>query len=328
MSTILTSDKLIKSIKRRGFVPNDQVTFTDEDLLEMATEEITIGLMEQIITARGDYLVYHVDIPIKEGVNKYDIPARSHGNKLRDASINDVNDPDSVIYDLFQVDVENLSDIENYYTYNSRTVFYLENNKLVLSQDLIKGGTYNLRMYFYMRPNKLVVNNRAGIIQSISDGVEVINSENIDVKIISFTSMPKHFNSAIKYDITTHVSPNKILDFSLAPVSINLNLKTISFKASDLTEEIKIGDYVTQEEETIVPNLPTEYHPVVAQRTVRACMESMNDDTGYAKATAKLDEMEKQVFKIVRNRVEGAPKKIKNRGGALRNGINKTYKKW
>jgi hypothetical protein len=328
MSSILTSDKLIRSIKRRGFLPNDQVTFTDEDFLEMATEEITIGLMEQIIIARGEYLVYHIDVPIVDGVNRYDIPTRAHGVKLRDACINDIRDPETVLYDLFQASIEDLADIENYYAYNTRTVFYVENNQIVLSKDIVKGNTFNLRMYFYMRPNKLVVNNRAGIVQSITDGTEIIGSETVATKTLSFMTIPKHFSTAIEYDITTHKSPNKILSFSLVPVSVNLTLKTVTFKASDLDPSIQVGNYVTQAEETIVPNLPTEYHPVVAQRTVRACMEAMNDDAGFAKASAKLAEMEQQVLKIVTNRVEGAPKKIKNRGGTLRAGLNKTYKRW
>ena len=156
MSSILTSSKLVKSIKRRGFLPNDQVTFTDEDFLEMATEEITIGLMEQIIDARGDFLVYHIDIPIQQGITKYPLPSRAHGDKLREASINDINTPDKVVYDLFQVQIEDLVEVRNYYSYNARTIFYLENNNIVLTGDMVKSGTYNLRMYFYMRPNKLV----------------------------------------------------------------------------------------------------------------------------------------------------------------------------
>ena len=328
MSSILTTDKLIKSIRRRGFLPNDQITFTDDDFLEMATEEITIGLMEQIISVRGDYLVYHVDVPLVEGINKYDIPARAHGNKLREASLNDINNPDRVIYELFQIDVDSLNDIVDYYSYNTKTCFYLENNKIVLTEDIVKSGTYNLRMYFYMRPNKLVLPNRAAVVQSISDGTEIVNTETVNVKVVSFSSVPKHFSSAMEFDIVSNISPNKILNFSLTPVSVNLTLKTISFRTLDIQEEISLGNYITQAEETIVPNIPTEYHPVVAQRTVRACMEAMNDDAGFTKASAKLAEMEDQVFKIVRNRVEGAPKKIKNRGGTLRNGINKTIKKW
>lgn len=327
MSSILTSDKLIKSIKRRGFIPRDQVTFTDDDFLEMATEEITIGIMESIIDARGDYLVYHVDIPMIDGINKYDIPARAHGNKLRDASINLATDPEIVVFDLNQVAIEDLSDIQNYSSYNLQTLFYLENNKVVISPNMVNTANV-IRMYFYMRPNKLVVNKRAGVITTITDSTEIISLVSTPVKIVTFSTIPSHFSGSIQYDITSHVSPNKILDFDLNPFSVSTALKSITFIASDLPETISIGDYVTQSEETIVPNIPTEYHPIVAQRTVRACMEALNDDAGFAKASAKLTEMEMAVLKIVTNRVEGAPKKIKNRQGTLRQSVNKTYRRW
>lgn len=327
MSSILTSDKLIRSIKRRAFIPNDQVTFTNDDFLEIATEEITLGLMEQIITARGNYLVYHVDIPLVSGQTAYSIPSRAHGSKLREASINSASNPEEVIYDLVQIDVEEVGDLQKFYSFNTQSCFYLKNDKVIISEDIVN-DSYVLRMYFYMRPNKLVTNDRAGIISTVVDSTEVVGLETVPVKVLSFTSLPKHFTSSLSYDMVGHESPNKILNFSISPVSINLTLKTISFRTSDLIEDVSAGDYVTQAEETIVPNLPTEYHPIVAQRTARACLEALNDDTGYAKATAKLGEMEKAVLKIVSNRVEGSPKKIKNRNGTLLNGINKTSQKW
>lgn len=325
MSTILTSKDLIRSIKRRAFIPKDQSTFTDADFLEIATEEITLGLMEQILEARGNYLVYHIDVPLVADQFEYEIPSRAHGSKLRDASINDASDVDNVLWDLKQVDVEDLSYL-NEGSY-SGTHFYIENDKVILSESIVADNR-NIRMYFYMRPNKLVVNERGGVIASIADGVEVVGAENVNVKIFSFTTLPTHFTTAIDYDITSHVSPNKIVLFSLEPVTINTTLKTVSFRASDITETVAVGDYLTQAEETIVPNLPTEFHPIVAQRAARACLEAMNDDTGFAKASAKLKEMEESVLKIITNRVEGSPKKIKNRDGTLRQGINKTFRKW
>lgn len=327
MSTILTTDRLIKSIKRRAFIPRDQNTFSNEDFLEIATEEISLGLMEQIITARGNYLVYHIDVPLVEGQTAYSIPSRAHGSKLREASINDKQNPEEVICDLVQVDVEDINDLNRFYSSNNKTTFYLKNDKVIVSNDIVK-DSYVLRMYFYMRPNKLVTIDRGGVISSITDSIEVIDSVNVPVKVLSFTTVPKHFTSALTYDITTHESPNKILNFSLSLVAINLTTKTLTIKSSDLKETIAVGDYVTQAEETIVPNIPTEYHPIVAQRTARACLEAMNDDTGYAKASSKLAEMEKAVLKIVSNRVEGSPKKIKQRNSPLLNGINKTTQKW
>jgi uncharacterized protein with ATP-grasp and redox domains len=117
--------------------------------------------------------------------------------------------------------------------------------------------------------------------------------------------------------------------WDLTPVSVNTTLKTVSFLASEWVDDtVRVGDYVTKAEETIVPNLPTLYHPIVAQRTARACLEALNDDAGYAKASAKLKEMEQAVLKIVTNRVEGSPKKIKNRGGTLRQSVGKSFRKW
>lgn len=327
MSSILNTDKLIKSVKRRAFIPNDQSTFTNEDFLEMATEEITLGVMQQIINARGNYLVYSADIALVPGQVAYPIPNRAHGNKLREASINDGTNPEEVIYDLVQIDVEDLSDLQKYHSFNAQSCFYLENDKIIISEDVIAENR-NLRMYFYMRPNKLVTIDRAGTINTISDATELVDGVSTAVKIVSFATMPRHFSADYDYDIVTHKSPNNILNYSVTPVSINTSLKTITFRTSDLQEDIAAGNYVTIAEESIVPNLPTEYHPIVAQRTARACLEALNDDTGYAKASAKLAEMEKSVLKIVTNRVEGSPKKIKNRNGTLLNGINKTFTKW
>lgn len=320
MSSILLADKLIASIRRRAFIPRSQETFTNEDFLEMATEEVNIGLMDQIIEARGDYLVYSTDIELVEGTTQYEVPSRAHGNKLRDAVI--VDGDGEVIYELSQVSLDELIDFQTNYSYQKRTYFYMQNNMLVLHSDVIKSDHY-IRMYFYMRPNKLVVNNRAGTVSSISDGTD---SDGNDTKILSFESLPSHFTSSLLYDITAVASPNKIVHFNLEPVAVNLTLKTVTFAAEDVPQ-VSVGDYLTKAEETIVPNLPTEYHPVVAQRVAVACLEAMGDEQNKQSAERKLAQMERAVLKIVTNRVEGAPKKIKNRHGTL-HALNTNRKKW
>lgn len=392
MSSILDTKNLIRSIKRRSFIPNDQRTFTDEDFLEMATEEINIGLMDQLIIARGDYLVYHVDVPLVTGTKKYAIPDRAHGNKLRDALIIDSND--SVIIELSQVSLEELYDEESYS--NNHNTFYIQNNYLVLNNNNIQ-DTYSLRFYFYMRPNKLVTLDRAGTVGAFSTGYEIdtINplsgtitglsvadptiitstahglsggeiiqisgtdstpglngnytvtyidantfsvdeavtvegfngawSKLVEVYNVPLATVPKNFTTAIKYDLTGAMSPNKIKSFNVTANSLNLTTKIISFRTADI-EELTIGDYFTQAEETIVPNVPTEYHPIIAQRVAVACLEAMGDEANKVSAERKLAQMEKSVLRIVTNRVEGAPKKIKNRHGTLNSGRN--YKRW
>ncbi len=317
MSSILTSDKLIASIKRRGFIPRSQETFSNDDFLEMATEEINLGIMEKLINARGDYLVYFQDVPLVEDTLLYSIPSRAHGNKLRDAHI--VDKDGQSIYELSQISLEERIELNNYSSYQKRTNFYMENDCIVLHEDIIK-PEYSLRMWFYMRPNKLVQNARAGVVTQISTNTE-LNSlgETIEVVVATVSTMPAHFSSAIMYDSILSESPNKLSHFNLTPNITNTTLKTISFPKA-LAKNLKVGDYITKAEESIVPNIPTELHPIIAQKVAIACLEAMGDEQNKQSAERKLAQMEKSAISIISNRIEGSPKKIKNRFGTLNSG--------
>lgn len=397
MSSILKTNALIRSIRLRGFIPESQRTFEAQDFLDIATEKINIGLMKEIITARGDYLVYYEDIPLQEGIQGYSIPDRAHGDKLRDAAI--VDSDGRTKRELTQITLEELTDYRYDYQsigYSISEPFYMQNNQLILINKNINSGDC-LRMYFYMRPNKLVTEQRAmtaisvnstievdtvnpksgsitsisltGVIESVDHGltsgqkiiiagtdsvpaldgnytvtyltkdtfsVGVIptqagteGSYNLAAEVVTIPSVnfPKHFTSNLLYDVVTHKSPNNIKIYNIPSNSVNNASKTISFRISDVTKsgviQILKGDYITSSEETIVPNVPTEYHPVVAQMVAVHCMESMADEQQKKSAENTLEKMMDQVLSIVQNRVEGAPKKIKNRNGTLSQSVNR-----
>lgn len=387
MSSILKSTDLIRSIKRRGFIPESQETFSPDNFLEIATEKINIDLMSDLMDARGDFLVYHEDFTLSDSI-EYPIPDRAHGNKLRDAAI--VDEQGRVIRELTQITLDELSDYQSDYSaYNTIDPFYLQNNMVMLVNKPSNVGK-SLRMYFYMRPNKLVLEARAattttlskvieidtispktGAITSIIDStvispahglssgdivtiagtdsapavdgnyvVTVIDADSFTIpatvvtpgtngswslatEVYTFSSLnfPKHFTSDISFDVVSSTSPNQIKLYNLTANTVNNSLKTLSFRVSDVGTKLLKGDYVTKAEETIVPNIPTEYHPLLAQMVSVSCMESMADEQQKQSANATLKEMEKKILKIVSNRVEGAPKKIKNRYGALNQSI-------
>ena len=141
-----------------------------------------------------------------------------------------------------------------------------------------------------------------------------------EVNLIPSTLFPKHFTSDLLFDVVSSLSPNKIKLYNLQANSLNLSMKTLSFRVKDTGAKISKGDYITKAEETIVPNIPTEYHPLLAQMVSVHCMSSMADEQQKQSAKKDLMEMEKKILKIVSNRVEGAPKKIKNRHGTLMQG--------
>jgi hypothetical protein len=119
MSSILKSSGLIRSIKRRAFIPSSQETFTDEDFLEMATEEINLGLVTLIQRMHEEHLVYYVDIEVIAGEKRYPIPARAHGNKLRDVALVDEN---SNIFEMHRYSLNEISMFFNMFQ-NSFTSF-------------------------------------------------------------------------------------------------------------------------------------------------------------------------------------------------------------
>jgi hypothetical protein len=390
MSSILKTGDLIRSIKRRAFIPSSQETFTDEDLLSMATEEVNIGLVPLIQRMHEEHLIYYIDMELIRGKQRYPIPARAHGNKLRDVALIDEN---GNIFEMHRYSLGEISDFTNTTTYINTRGFYLENNDIVLSNFDVNVGN-KLRVYFYMRPNHLVKEDNgstvisltkaneinqitpvSGVITAISTGVRTIltcpnhglkngalvlisgtdttpsiqgfheisvvdsnrysiavsttslgsstgNFElGLKVKKIRISSIPENFLKTSLFDFVQNVSPNKILNYDVRVNSINQLSNELSFP-SELVPDIAIGSYINVAEETFVPNIPTELHPILAQRVAVSCLEAMGDEANKQSAERKLANMERDAGTFLDNRVEGAVQKIKSRNSPLVNTLN------
>lgn len=386
MSSILKTSDLIRSIKRRAFIPSSQETFTDEDFLEMATEEINLGLVTLIQRMHEEHLIYYIDIDVIPGEQRYAMPPRAHGNKLRDVALIDENDN---AFEMHRYSLSEISDFTNTTTYINNRGFYLENNDVILNNFDTAIGQ-KLRMYFYMRPNVLVTEDKGASISSITNLVEedfinpksaiisnttagnptiitsanhgltsgnkvsisgtislngvyeitVIDSNNFSIELASVTSgdvgswklmldviqfqlnqVPDHFLTNSLFDFVQNISPNKIISYDIQLNSIDQTLKTISFKKEEV-DHVSVGSYITVAEETIVPNIPTELHPILAQRVAVACLEALGDEQNKQSAERKLANMEKDAGTFLDNRVEGAIQKIKSRHSPLVNTLN------
>jgi hypothetical protein len=390
MSSILKTGDLIRSIKRRAFIPSSQETFTDEDLLSMATEEVNIGLVPLIQRMHEEHLIYYIEIELTVGRRRYPIPARAHGNKLRDVALVDENDN---IFEMHRYSLGEISDFTNTTTYINTRGFYLENNDIILANFDINIGN-KLRIYFYMRPNHLVLESKgstvssitetneinqitpiSGVISNITIGsntvltatnhglkngdivsvsgtdttpsiqgfheVSIVDSNNfsisvstssvgsisgnyslgIKVKKLRLNSLPSEFLTNSTFDFVQNVSPNKILHYDITLNSINQLSKELSFPV-ELIPDVIVGSYINLAEQTFVPNIPTELHPILAQRVAVSCLEAMGDENNKQSAERKLASMEKDAGTFLDNRVEGAVQKIKSRNSPLVNTLN------
>lgn len=303
MAKPLTSEDLIKSIKRRAFIPEDQRTYEEDDFLEMINEEINVFGIPQLLSTYEEYLVKFEDDELISDVFSYQIPYRAIGNKLREVSIIDGSDN---TYEMSRINIDDLFDYKKGYTNNGGYVFYLEDNNIKFVNEVpVSQG--KVRKYFYLQPNTLVSSKQVG---------KIINIDRTS-GIITMSNFPDEFSNLPLFDFVGHNSPNKIYDYDVSSVSVNKNTKSITFAVDSIPKNLIVGDYVCKKQETPVPQLPLELHPILAQRVAIACLEGLGDTEGAQVASNKLIKMEESIIPIINNRVEGAPQKINNRHSPL-----------
>lgn len=311
MSRVLTGDRIIDSVRKRTMTPDDTSIFTDQDILDIVNEELDAQVLMDLLSLHEEHLTVHIDIPRNDS-GIYDIPYRAIGNKIRDVSLVTTGD---YIYELSQISIGELPDhngVTSYDAYLDR--FYVESNQLKLINPT---RSYKaIRVYFYIRPNVLTKVKEAGIISEIGTP----NLEN-DTVLIRMSQSGRAFSSSSILDIVGKRTPNKIKAYDLTPVEVNTgSAPFVIFKYSeiqDIYSELIVGDYVTLAEQSPVPNIPTEMHPVLAQAAAIHILEALGDTEALNNAQTRMEKLSKSVQSLVDDRVELAPKKIKPRHGAL-----------
>lgn len=308
MAQFFTSSTLIASVKRRAMIPTSQSTFTDDDFLAFANEEISMGILPSILRLHEDYFLVTEDVPLESNVSRYSIPARAIGNKLRDVGFKDSN---GNIFEMTRVHIQDISVYQGTYSTNRMYAFYIENNQIVLLPEIneISGGS--LFLSYYSRPNELVTEDKAATITNI----------NRTTGVISVSEVPSAFNTNINYDFIQARSPFVSLAKELQASSVNSTTKELTFAIADIPVSLSIGDYINKEYECVVPQIPMDLHVLLAHRVAARCLEALGDTEGLSNANKKLMEMEDKTTNLIDNRVEESPKKVVNRHGSLRAGL-------
>lgn len=180
----LTSDQLIEAIKRKVSMPVSQNTFSPEDLLEFANEELLLSQVPSVMIYHEEYFVESIDVPLVANQQAYQVPERAIGLKLRDVFYKDTHgnlcemtrvSPDDKSF--FQYD-DNLG--------NGVIKFFLKGNDVVLTNKLTN-PVGSLQMDYYLRPGQLVRNDRAAIISAFIENISIVNSSLLAGDTITIT---------------------------------------------------------------------------------------------------------------------------------------------
>lgn len=311
----LTANKLIETIKRKSFVPTDDVVYTEEDYLEMMNHEMDVRVIPHLLSRYEEYMVETEMVTLESGVTSYEIPYRAAGNKLRDlfyVKNPDAPTPQQNIQEMHRIDPSEIYAYSNSYSFGngfeSGYLYYVKNNKINLLNEF-PSGTGALKMDFYIQPNMLVLEKDAGKITSIDRVTGIVTLANFPT---DFASLPSN-----KCDFVKSRSPNIILDWDVAVTSVNSSAKTVTFAVADIPDSLMAGDYICNTQESPFPNVPSELHSVLAQYVTISIMEALGDEQNKQSAERQLKAMLEALSTILDDRVDGSNKKIVNRHSPL-----------
>jgi hypothetical protein len=302
MASYLQSSELIESVQRRANIPSSQVTFTDEDFLGFANEEIQNTIVPLILAMHEEYLVYTATTPLVQGQLAYAIPPRAIGSKLRSLRLS----VGGQLHPMARIQPENRG-------YALDNQYYLQNTNIMLPPTSVLQGT--LVMDYFLRPNQLVMDSHIGIVTAIDAGT------------ITVTGTPDF--ALVPLDILEATGGHRLKGMDITPLTFApnsvQNITTLTFNPTDLPADIAIGDHLALAGQCMIPQIPDEMHSLIAQRVACRCLESLGDQTGLELANAKLKEIEGRITNLIDNRVESSPKKILNPNGLLRNGRSRRF---
>lgn len=279
-----TTDTLVSLIKRRGAIPTNQQLFAAAAIVDMANDEMKLNMVPLIVSAREEYFNAYEDQDIVADQSDYDIPTDAIAMGLRSVGIV----RSDVYYPLPRLTLEEAS------RDTAVTGFYVENNKVVLYPTPTDTSA-TLRLYYFRRPLNLTVVTEAGQVTEINTGTNTL----------TLTFVPTTWGTGDKLNSVSQRQPFNTTNTEMTIVSASMP----TVEVDDVTG-VEVGDWVTVQGDSVIPQLPEEAHPVLAQATVVKLLEALGDREGMKAAEAKLEQNKNALLTLINPRVDGAPKKI------------------
>lgn len=299
-------EDLIASIKRKSFVPISQKTFQESDLIAIADEETLNSIVPMIMREREKHFKTYLDRTLINAVNRYGVPERSIANGLK--AICYVDSSGNEYPPLPQVDTRDRSNYNS--TSATPSVFDIEGDEIIILPTP-SSPTGSLRLHHFQRPNKLALTEDCTKITAIAS---VGGTTTFTVN----TDLTADLAVGSKVDIVSAMSPFLLWAFDVvitAITSTTVAVATTSVDNQAGTVEPQIGDYICPRGFTNIPNLPEEYHSILASKCAEMISGGMGDMKKLQIASAKSSEKEKNVSQLIQNRVEDSPQVIRSRHG-------------
>ena len=297
MSAYTTLD-LIKSVRVRGMFPDASTgTLSADNILMLATEELRLLVAPMILSAREKYYEKYIDYNMISEKAIYAIPERAVGCVV------------STVQYIINNSITNLAPLDP--NALATTVsglyprgFYFENDHIcIYPRPNASAGVVRLR--YYQRPSILEQTINCAQIASLSQAAGTV----------TVNTYPSSWAPAMTVDFISNKSPFTAyaIDTSIQNISA---ANVISFDAlplnTDGTLAVAVGDWLALAGYTPLPEIMSEFFPLLAQATAVKLLEAVGDKENCAIASAKLKTYADSALKLITPRDQFGLKKAKS----------------
>lgn len=275
-----TTTKLLTSIERQSFAPQNQETFSTSDILELANEVTKTTILPSIMKTREEYYLFYKDYSITANTANYRIPERSIGLTARQIQLIDSN---GNVKELTRTSVDRLPFLLTSISSTTPRCFYIQGDEIIL-YPTPSTSVNTLRIYYCIRPNDLV---------ELASGA-VISAINTSTNVITVTTIPSTWTTGNTFDLIQQNGGHRHLAIDLTSTLIS----GTSITLPSLPTGLAVGDYISLSGESPVVQMPPDFQPVLATLVAAEMLLSMNQpggDKALSKGVRNLEAAQKML---------------------------------
>jgi hypothetical protein len=206
-----SSNTLVEAVKRNISFPIAQVTFSVDDILRFADEEMFLEQVPSVMQYHEEYFVFNEEVPLTANQSRYPIPKRAIGMKIRDLFYKDTQ---GQLVEMSRINPDDKSFMQTKGdSFPSPIYYYIENNSIILSPTVGPTPVGSLQYSYYLRPNSLVPDERACVCQSFSKTITVDNTTLIAGDEISFGGTIAIVGTDIAIGVNDSTTANNIVTY-------------------------------------------------------------------------------------------------------------------
>lgn len=234
-------------------LPENMTAIREQDFLQFANEEMDLGVVPHVLLYHENYLLIEEDVIINPNQNRYAIPHRAVGNKLKNVAYVDNS---GNIYEMTRIQLDDLP-YQQYVLSAGFNKFYVEGDEIVVVPMQNFQLTGSFRFYYYLRPNQLVAEIDVTKLTSVDYNKGIVTVENI----------PEIFQGITAFDITSSKSPFRLAAKEVVPTQLattttltyTFGIPQIYNMVCPIKASITPGSFVTVNDDTSGLGLNTSF---------------------------------------------------------------------